>query len=1416
MSEQKIDSLDIQIETSLGSDTAKQISRASSAIKRMAENLKGVDTSRLEKLNSLFKGTKELESYAQSIKTVSSSIKSLSKIDQSGLENVKTVLKEISDMKMDFSQFKDLQNIDFSGLKKYSSQLDSIKKSAGKMDTVIPGTPAGDNPSLTLNGITRLRSEWDAFFAKENQSADTFAKKVSGIGSAQKGTYGGTGGNSEYQKYDTKNISKFVNDFANKTDKASQKAKKAQENWEKFTDGLKKIITPKINTDSLKQLEKEIASTSARYEKLTTDFRNRQLFGESIKSEPMKNLQVEIAKAEKMLDEMKAKYSELSSKAIMHEQGRVKNAGTPVARSKDIDKLQFDLAKAQQKLRDLLAEKERLKSSPLGFNTSQLLENATAINATKQQIQALQSRIDDVNAGRLGKISTFSEIAKGALSKLTGAIKLLGKGLKWVGGKALILGKSLISSKTGANGLSGSLNGGYKAFLRYGLGIRSTFVLLNKLRSAFGGAINNLVRYSNTTNRTVSSMWNSLNALKNSLATAFAPVINSVAPYVSALIDMLTDAMNAIAQFFAAITGSKTVVIAKKQNKNYAASLGKIGSSADGSKDKVKDLADALDLLDFDEINKLSDNTSNKGSGGSGSGSGGSGSVAGMFETETVDSAFKDLADLFKNGKWDEIGDIIADGINSAVGKIDEAIKWDNVGEKITNICTGITSIFNRVVDKMDWSMLGKTVGDGVNTVVNTINLLYDGVSWGNLGSKMATGVNSIFATVDWDNLGKLLVQKFNAVWEFGAGFFGKLDGKSIGKDIGTALNSAMKNLNLKAAKSTLSGALNTLSKIIEGFNETVDWDGISSGITTFLDGVFDDVHWKELGENLGTLVGNLAKVIIETVMDPTMQDKLFSAGSELVGGFVKGALDALTNGAFSDLVEKLKKIPILGDIIDNSEFSLTPMLDQLRKQLNDLDTSSLVLQLRANLGLDVSADELLGDFLSDWNAAHPEAKIDDSLANGGDAEWKEWAKEFNATNPKVTIPDEVANGGGKTIINWLLDAYKQNPELVIPTETDKTGKETAVEYLGGWSAFIQDNPAVLNTETDKTGGKEAENYETSWNYANPTGDMQVACSTLPAKMAQWFVGLFTKENATGEIDVETSKTGGQLKQGLSTEFNQFSINPFSVDVEGKLKDKLDTSRIGNITVDAGVKATGIDPNGKTLSAPFKASSTDRNGHSLSAPFKASSTDNNGKSLYAPYKASSTDNNGKSLSAPLKATKVDTSGKISVNGEVKAKKDISKKTNGKAINAVAGQVQVKKVTGVSGAINKFLRMIGIKEKGGVFSDGSWSNLPQFAGGGIITSNKIGRFAGGGLPMHGTMFAAGENGAEVVGNINGRTEVLNQSQIASAIYSAMIQAMKQQNVNVDVSLQGDANTMFKVVQQKARQYTVQTGKMPFAY
>ena len=63
--------------------------------------------------------------------------------------------------------------------------------------------------------------------------------------------------------------------------------------------------------------------------------------------------------------------------------------------------------------------------------------------------------------------------------------------------------------------------------------------------------------------------------------------------------------------------------------------------------------------------------------------------------------------------------------------------------------------------------------------------------------------------------------------------------------------------------------------------------------------------------------------------------------------------------------------------------------------------------------------------------------------------------------------------------------------------------------------------------------------------------------------------------------------------------------------------------------------------------------------------------------------------------------------------------------------------------------------------GGAYYGNKWHDIPQAARGG--------RF-------HGTYFWAGEAGPEIVGHIGGRTEVLNQSQLASTMYAAVKRAM----------------------------------------
>lgn len=94
----------------------------------------------------------------------------------------------------------------------------------------------------------------------------------------------------------------------------------------------------------------------------------------------------------------------------------------------------------------------------------------------------------------------------------------------------------------------------------------------------------------------------------------------------------------------------------------------------------------------------------------------------------------------------------------------------------------------------------------------------------------------------------------------------------------------------------------------------------------------------------------------------------------------------------------------------------------------------------------------------------------------------------------------------------------------------------------------------------------------------------------------------------------------------------------------------------------------------------------------------------------------------------------------------------------------------------------------VKELGGIFSNGVWSNIPQYASG---TLNA------------GSMFIAGEAGPELVGHVGGRTEVLNKSQLASAMYSAVHSAMSGVTLEANVYSESgngdmDYDTMYRAM------------------
>lgn len=112
------------------------------------------------------------------------------------------------------------------------------------------------------------------------------------------------------------------------------------------------------------------------------------------------------------------------------------------------------------------------------------------------------------------------------------------------------------------------------------------------------------------------------------------------------------------------------------------------------------------------------------------------------------------------------------------------------------------------------------------------------------------------------------------------------------------------------------------------------------------------------------------------------------------------------------------------------------------------------------------------------------------------------------------------------------------------------------------------------------------------------------------------------------------------------------------------------------------------------------------------------------------------------------------------------------------------------IGGWTGAINGVITMLNKIPQ---------ANIPQ------IGSNapKIPRLATGGFPSQGSMFIAGESGAELVGNINGRTAVANNDQIttgiANAVYAAMVSAGSGGSTRyINNTIQIDGKTIARAV------------------
>lgn len=592
---------------------------------------------------------------------------------------------------------------------------------------------------------------------------------------------------------------------------------------------LDELGKSKIETEEYKQISDQIKALETDFEKIESKQREWIDMGFPVDSGPVKEL-------DKQLDEIWADMGRLQNK-----QKGMQVSGSAYIDPKSTDAYKNTLQKYDEESQKLERTNGRLYSSynNLKKKVEEYQKKNNKLVLAMQNLQKAAARVGAVMKNIGSALKSAGSAVKSMVSAMKKAVESMLNFDKQTKRSKAGLGKML--------GMSLLFSGMFRAINAVGDGVKT--------------GIQSLAKYSNTANTAMSSLMSSMTRLKNSFATAFAPILTTVAPILVKFINLMSDAVTRVGMLIAALTGQKTFTKAIGVQEDYATSLDKTADSAKKAAKEVKGY-----LSPIDELNRYDDGVNSAGTIGGNKYTGPS--AGDMFEEVPITSSIKGIADkirkLIKKEDWEGLGAYIASGINKGLQKIYDVINWNNVGPKITKFCDAFTRTFNSLVDHIDWDLLGRTVGAGINTLVNTLNLLITGINWKNLGKKFAEGITGLVHEVNWNNLGQLLGNMFMISWKIFSGFVHNLPYADIGKAVADALNGVFSTVSFSEIGDTLATGLNGAFTTLYNFAVNFNWkqmvDNIAGGINTFVS-KFD---WKGNGQKLEIFLNNLCTSLVE------------------------------------------------------------------------------------------------------------------------------------------------------------------------------------------------------------------------------------------------------------------------------------------------------------------------------------------------------------------------------------------------------------------------------------------------------------------------------------------------------------------------------------------------------------------------
>lgn len=697
------------------------------------------------------------------------------------------------------------------------------------------------------------------------------------------------------------------------------------------------------------------ASTSSYKKEMEKAQKVTKSVSDSVKSETSKVKQA--MKMDDATESVKKQVSVLQKMKQAITKYQVK-AGIKVP-TQDFQELQSGIKKAEGTLSSLIAKQEKYEAIGVKKNSSAWKSLQYDIQGAKNEIEGYKNEMAEMQSngtaftrGYSLPKEIFKGLGKGALGLGSLGLNAAQKG--WGGLKKVISGTASVLTKvttvikrtsgafaaliqkftsgipilrrfTGATkSASGGLGGGLKNILKYAFGIRSLFALVNKLRSALVDGFKNLAQYSGETNNSISMLMSSLTQLKNAFAAAFAPILNVIAPILNTLIQKIISVVNTFGQLTSALTGKTTYIKAKKVQQDYAKSLNSNANSAKNAKKANEELKRTI--LSFDQINKMDDNSGSDSNSGIADTSGGL-SPSDMFETESIPSKIKGIADMikqaWKNADFTEIGAMVGNKLNAALN----SIPWDKIKNTCNKIAKSVATFLNGFLETVDWKLVGNTLAQGINTAFGMANTFAENFHWDSLGKAIGNGINGALGGLDWNLIQETVRNIATGITDTLNSFIQTTDWALVGQSFGNGINTILDFFHTAINNFDWMGAGTALADFVNNAVNTIDFVNLGQTISDGIKGVFDfgiaaieGIDWWTIGEKvrdglaaidwngiadgffelIGAAFGGLSAFFGGLLSDAVsgaqkyFQKKIEECGGNVVKGIFKGIKDAI------------------------------------------------------------------------------------------------------------------------------------------------------------------------------------------------------------------------------------------------------------------------------------------------------------------------------------------------------------------------------------------------------------------------------------------------------------------------------------------------------------------------------------------